>query len=177
MRRPAILFVVGASGAGKTTAVRALESRGVSGTRCYYFDDIGIPTDSEVERDHGNWERWQSDATRRWIERLVANSDGAEVAVIEGQTRPMFVQAAFTLAGVATTSRIVLLNCQTNARKVRLEGRGHGDLANAQMESWSAYLFGQAEALMLPVLDTSDLGVDTVVAFLERQVESLRSTR
>jgi hypothetical protein len=78
---------------------------------------------------------------------------------------------------VATTSRIVLLNCQANARKARLEGRGHADLANAQMDSWSAYLFGQAEALMLPILDTSDLGIDAVVAFLERQVESLRSTR
>jgi dephospho-CoA kinase len=177
MKRPAILFVVGASGVGKTTAVRALESRGVSGAHCYYFDDIGIPSSAEVERDYGNWERWQGEATRRWIERLVANADGAEVAVIEGQTRPMFVQAALTLAGVASASRVVLFNCQANARNARLEGRGHPHLANAQMESWSAYLFGQAEALMLPILDTSELSVDAMVAFLERQIESLRPTR
>jgi dephospho-CoA kinase len=177
VKAPAILFVVGASGVGKTTAVRALEARGLRGVHCYYFDDVRLPSNEEVEREYGNWERWQADATRKWIERLTVNADRAEIAVIEGQTRPIFVQAAFMAGGVATSSRIVLLNCQTHARKTRLEGRGQPDLVSPQMESWSAYLYGQSEALMLPILDTSELGIEAVAAFLERQIESLRPMR
>src|SRR4051812_17502048 len=116
MKRPPILFVAGASGVGKTSAVRALQSRADHGVRCYYYDDIGIPTEAEVERDHGNWERWQAHSTQQWVERLHTNADGAEIAVLEGQTRPSFVSAAFIVAGVATRSRIVLLNCQAAVR-------------------------------------------------------------
>ena len=94
MKAPAILFVVGASGVGKTTAVRSLEARGLRGVHCYYTDDVPLPSNEDP-----------------------------------------------------------------------------------QMESWSAYLHGQAEALMLPILDTSELGIDAVAAFLERQVESLRPIR
>jgi len=32
---PALLFVIGASGAGKTAAVSALAARGLRGVRCY----------------------------------------------------------------------------------------------------------------------------------------------
>ena len=35
---PGLLVVTGASGAGKTTLVRALDARRLDGVRCYYFD-------------------------------------------------------------------------------------------------------------------------------------------
>jgi ABC-type glutathione transport system ATPase component len=50
---PALLFVVGASGAGKTAAVRAIEARALPGVRCYYFDTIGVPTPEAIERERG----------------------------------------------------------------------------------------------------------------------------
>jgi heat shock protein HslJ len=45
MTKPAILVVTGASGAGKTPAVRRLEARGRPGVRCFYFDSIGVPSE------------------------------------------------------------------------------------------------------------------------------------
>jgi adenylylsulfate kinase-like enzyme len=48
---PAILVVTGASGSGKTAAVRALDARDLPGVRCYYFDTVGVPSREEMERD------------------------------------------------------------------------------------------------------------------------------
>jgi len=42
------------------------------------------------------------------------------------------------------------------------------------MECWPAYLRGQADALELPVVDTTNLGIDTVADELVVHVEQLR---
>jgi len=170
---PALLFVVGASGAGKTAAVHALAARGVPGVRCYHFDTIGVPTPEVMERDWGGGERWQEEVTRRWIERLVANQDGAQCAVLEGQTRPSFIQRWIAGAGVGH-ARIVLLDCTPAVRAARLAGpRGQPDLATRQMDTWAVYLRGQADALQLPVLDTTDMSVEQVAAALARELDTL----
>ncbi len=48
-----LLFVSGASGAGKTAAVRTLERRGLPAVRCYHFDSIDVPSPEEMERQWG----------------------------------------------------------------------------------------------------------------------------
>jgi hypothetical protein len=170
---PTLLFVIGASGAGKTAAVHALAARGLPGVRCYHFDTIGVPSPEIMQRDWGGGERWQEDATRRWIERLVANQDGAQCAVLEGQTRPSFIQR--WIAGAdAGHVRIVLLDCTPAVRAARLAGpRGQPELATQQMDTWAVYLRGQADALQLPVLDTTDLSVDEVAPALARELDTL----
>lgn len=171
---PALLFVIGASGAGKTAAVHALAAHGLPGVRCYHFDTIGVPAPEVMERDWGGGERWQEDATRRWIERLVANEDGARRAVLEGQTRPSFIQRWIAGAGVGHV-RIVLLDCTPAARAARLAGpRGQPELATQQMDTWAVYLRGQADALRLPVVDTSRMAVAEVAAALVRELDTLK---
>jgi len=173
---PALLFVIGASGAGKTATVRALDARALPGVRCYYFDTIGVPTPDVMERDWGGGERWQEDATKRWVDRLVSNADGAHLAVLDGQTRPSFIQPWVARAGVRHV-RIVLLDCAPAVRVARLTGaRGQPELATQQMEAWAVYLRGQADALQLPVLDTSRMSVEGVTDALARELDTLRRT-
>jgi hypothetical protein len=173
MNRAAILVVTGASGSGKTSAVRSLEERSLSGLRCFYFDSIGIPSTEEMDREFGGPEAWQADATRRWIRRLVTESDGSSVSLLDGQTRPSFVRA--TLGCVdRTQGRIVLLECSPAVRRVRLAQRGQPELANLRMDNWATYLRGQADALGLPVIDTDALAVEVVADLLAAQVEGLR---
>src|SRR5262245_13951133 len=74
--RTPILVVTGASGVGKTTAIRALESRGVRGVRCHFFDSIGVPSEAEMIRDYGGPEQWQKAKTHWWIDRLAASDEG-----------------------------------------------------------------------------------------------------
>jgi len=175
MNTPGILVVTGASGSGKTATVRALEARALSGVRCYYFDAVGVP--SPERRGSGSPEGWQAVTTKEWISRLAADPDGAQVYVLDGQTRPSFVRSAVE-GIVGAHVRIVLLDCATGVRHARLVGpRGQPELSNSQMDCWAAYLRGQADALNLPVIDTTDLAIDAVVDALAVYVEQVRAER
>lgn len=175
MATSALLFVTGASGAGKTTAVQALEARRLAGTHCYYFDSIGVPSPAEMIRDYGSGEAWQAAATLQWVERLVA--EPAEVTVLDGQARPSVIRAALDRVG-RPPAQIVLLDCSPEERARRLAGpRGQAELASTQMSMWAAYLRGQADALGLPVVDTTDQPIEAVVAALAAQVDVLRELR
>jgi AAA domain len=173
MSIPAVLVVTGASGVGKTAAVRALEARDVAGVRCYYFDSIGVPSIDDMWRDFGGPERWQALTTGRWVNRFAANADGAGVCVLDGQTRPTFVHSAAEAAGIRV-ARVLLLDCAPDVRHARLvTQRNQPELSNAQMDCWAAYLRGQADALNVPVIDTTDMGIDTAVDALLVHVEAL----
>jgi hypothetical protein len=143
--------VTGASGVGKTTLMHALDEQRLPGVRCYYFDSVGVP-------EHAD-EDWQAATTERWIVHLAANPDGAQVVVLEGQMRPSEVVAAFRRHGI-TRGRAVLIDCTHAVREARLRGeRGQPELASPRMAEWAAYLRGQADALDLPIVDTSTLSV------------------
>jgi hypothetical protein len=158
----ALLVLTGASGAGKTTLVRELAGRGIPGLRTYHFDSIGVPTPEEMVAKYGSGESWQEAMTRRWIERLLANPDGASAMVLEGQMRPHLVRAAW---GSAAMNRgVALVDCTAEDRRARLGGpRDQPELATARMDSWAAYLRGQADALGLPIIDTSRLTLQGAV--------------
>lgn len=171
----AILVVTGASGSGKTTAVLALDARALPGVRCYYFDTIGVPSREEIERDFGSGENWQALATEKWLARLAADPESAEVYVLDGQTRPSFVTRSARRVGVDTV-HIVLLDCESSVRNTRLtELRGQPELANPDMDRWAVYLRGQADALDLPVIDTTSLEIEAVVDALVVHIERLRA--
>lgn len=174
MSAPAIVVVVGASGAGKTTLVSRLEALRVAGIGCYYFDTIGVPTAEEIAARFGNGEAWQAWALDQWLERLTRNDDGAAIAVLDAQVRPSQVRAMFRRHGV-TCGGVVLVDCDYDERNARLrELRGQPELANWLMDTWAAYLRGQADALDLPVIDTTRATVDDSLAALRHEVEKVR---
>jgi hypothetical protein len=175
MAPPIILVVTGASGAGKTTLVRGLEARNLLGVSCHYFDSIGVPSPEVMERDFGGGTGWQEAMTRTWIERLSQRPD--RVAVLDGQTRPSAVRAAFHLAGIRDGA-IVLIDCAAEERNRRLHvDRKQPELASAQMDTWAAYLKGQADALDLPIIDTTCLVPEAALDQLVEFVNSLKAHR
>ena len=173
MTPPIILVVTGASGAGKTTLVRGLEARSLPGVSCHYFDSIGVPSPEVMKRDFGGGAGWQEATTRIWIERLSRGPD--RVAVLDGQTRPSAVRAAFRLAGIRTEA-IVLIDCAAEERNRRLlVDREQPELASAEMNAWAAYLKGQADALDLPIIDTTCLAPEAALEELVELVNSLKA--
>jgi len=173
---PAVLVVTGASGAGKTTLVRGLESRAVAGVGCYYFDEIGVPSPEEMARRFGGGAQWQAWATERWAARLRRNADGVAVAVLDAQVRPSGVLAALRDAGVRR-AQVVLVDCGHAERNERLRGaRAQPELATPDMDCWAAYLRGQADALALPSVDTALCTPDEGVAALAAHVVTLLHT-
>ena len=150
-----IVVVTGASGAGKTTAVHILAARALPGIRCFYLDSIGVPTLEQMEADYGGSEQWQAWATTMWLRQLDGLDEAVRVAVLDGQTRPSFVAAA--AGDLGRRVHTVLFHCDRIERERRLQARGQPELATADMANWSTYLRGEADALGLPVVDTSRL--------------------
>jgi hypothetical protein len=152
-----------------------MESRHLPGVRCYFFDSIGVPSLAAMNREWGSGEKWQEEMTRRWIERLASNADRCQVAVLEGQTRPSFIQPYLIRAGIRD-ARIVLLDCTGPVRSERLRHlRAQPELANGRMDAWAAYLRGQADGLGLRVVETSAISVEQVADALAEDVVALQS--
>ena len=167
-----MLVVTGASGAGKTTLVRAIETLR-PGVHCYYFDSIGVPSVEQMTLQFGGPEAWQRVMTAQWIHRLAGNPDGARLAVLDAQTRPSFAVAAFESAGIRL-GRILLVDCSPADRHARLAGsRTQPELSDSRMDAWAAYLRGQADALELPVLDTTGRSIESATELLLKHVDAL----
>jgi hypothetical protein len=65
-----VLFLVGASGVGKTAALLHLRSLPDFAGACYFFDHIGVPSPDEILELDRQGVSWQAQATRAWIEKL-----------------------------------------------------------------------------------------------------------
>jgi hypothetical protein len=131
-----------------------------------------------MERHH-DAEQWQAWATNQWLMRLAALGDEVRVAVLDAQTRPSTVLRSAG-AGTQWNAHVVLLDCAPDVRAARLSGpRGQPDLANDRMDTWAAYLRGQADALGLPVIDTTRLTVEgaaqQLLALMERLTSSVKA--
>jgi len=175
--RPALLVLTGASGAGKTTLVRALDAMRIPGVGCHELDSMEIPSAEEMIARWSGTMEWQNEATRYWIERLLRNDGGHEVAVLDGQVRPSEVRAAYARLGVRV-GQVALVDCAMDERNARLRGsRGQPELISGQMDCWAAYLRGQCDALDLPRIDTTARPAAESVAELAALVEELRRLR
>jgi dephospho-CoA kinase len=172
MTPPVIVIVTGASGAGKTTLVTTLEQRRIPGIRCHYFDSIGVPSPEEMTEQFGSPAAWQEAMTRQWIARLGKPDVGVRIAVLDGQVRPSVVRTAFAEAGVK--GHVILVDCRHEVREARLRGpRAQPDLASRDMAAWAAYLRGQADALDIPIVDTTSASIAAATDALFHQVKNL----
>lgn len=165
--------MTGASGAGKSTLVRGLAKLELPGVGCYEFDTIGIPSEADLLARFGSGDAFQSWALDEWVARLVRNADGVEVAVLDAQVKPRTALDTLVRHGVARAA-VVLVDCAYDERNERLRGaRGQPELATARMDGWAAYLRGQADALDIPVVDTTSATPDAGVAALRTHVAAL----
>jgi adenylate kinase len=166
--KPAILILTGASGAGKTTLTLKMRERLIPGVECINCDRVKVEVPETADPSE-----LQTAILRHWISELNTEGSNIELAVLDTQIRPHRAIAALKQAGIKH-SAIVLVDCDPVKRNARLRGaRKQPELASAQMDCWAAYLRGQADALKLPIIDTSEDSIDKSLGTLAQLIEKL----
>ena len=167
-----ILFVTGASGAGKSATLHRLAASEPWARRCHSFDSIGVPEPAERVARHGDDESWRTWATERWVETLRASAE--PIAILEGQTPPSCILDVMARS-TGVRYAIVLLDCAWAVREHRLSVlREQPELASADMLTWAEHLKREADALSVPVIDTTDRSIEAIAdAVLEHAMALL----
>ena len=150
-----IYFIIGASGAGKTTAVKRIEETNPNDFQYCYFDSIGVPKEEEMIEKFGSGENWQKINTQNWIKKM-KESLTTKPAILDGQTRPSFIEEACKQNDIVSFE-VILFDCTDEVRKQRLISRGHSDLANDKMMNWAKYLREESLTRNYKIIDNTNL--------------------
>lgn len=171
-----LYFLIGASGAGKTTAAKMLEKKEISNLSFFYFDSIGVPSQDEMVKKYGSGEEWQRAKTIEWTQKIKKERLSTKNAILDAQTRPAFIEDACKKNNISAY-KIILFDCSNKIRKQRLINRGHTDLANKRMMNWAKYLREECISRKCVVIDTSNLTIDESVSSLLAILKKKYSTR
>ena len=160
-----LYFLIGASGSGKTTAVKILERKKIPNLQICYFDSIGVPSSQQMIKKYGSVDEWQRAKTIEWIKKIKDNYLKTRNVVLDGQTRPVFIDEACKKEKI-DYYEIILFDCNDEIRNQRLIARGEPQLANDTMKSWSRYLRKESISRRCHVIDTSDSSAEQSVSRL-----------
>lgn len=170
-----LFFVIGASGSGKTTVVKALE-KSITNCKMFYFDSIGVPSYEEMLKNYTNPEEWQKIKTCEWVKTIKEQVLSTTHAILDGQTRPQFIEEACISKGIVNYE-IILFDCSDGERTKRLIKRGQPELANQQMMNWAKYL--REKCQNFHIIDNTYLNeqetVFSLIEILEKSVNSKSS--
>lgn len=168
-------FVIGASGSGKTSAVRELERTGRSGLNMFFFDGIGVPSEHETTEKWGSGDGWQRAMTIEWVKRIRGELTNSK-ALLDGQTRPSFIVEACKLNDVKSYE-VILIDCSEAVRSARLLQRGQPELANERMMQWAGYLAREAVKVSGKIIKNDDLSIAGTAAALALLIGDCESVR
>ncbi|HEV8053186.1 MAG TPA: AAA family ATPase [Parachlamydiaceae bacterium] len=162
-----IFFVIGASGSGKTTVIKALDKACLPDFKTVYFDSIGVPTLEEMNAKYNGPEEWQRIVTAEWVKTIKETLISDTHVILDGQTRPIFIEAA-CFQNEIKTFEVILFDCSDEERGKRLVARGHPELANEEMMNWAKYLRSESQKLNYQIIDNTELTCEeTLNQFLD----------
>lgn len=161
---PTVVFLTGASGAGKTTVLNAFKKDLSSSIECLHFDNIGVPSEADMIKEYGSGSEWQKAMTYHWVKKIMTAYKNKELVILEGQVNLDFITDAF--AGFNFNKfKIILVHCDHKTRHQRLhQDRNQPELVNDQMDNWAEFLKKQAINKNAIILDTSLMNTEEMVS-------------
>lgn len=155
-----IYFITGASGVGKTTLLELLIKK-YPDSKVVHFDSIGIPSQGEMEKEYGTWEKFQKVTCIKWIDKLV-NEYNDDIIYFEGQVNLDFIIDGFK-ANKFNNYSIILIDCSNEEMEKRLVERGQPELANKDMFNWQRFLKKQAEEKGCDIINSTYLSKEELL--------------
>lgn len=157
-----IVFLTGASGAGKTSILTAIQAE-MPTNSCFHFDSIGVPNEEEMINVYGSGSEWQKAMTYHWVKKLINTSSNKKLLILEGQVNLDFIIAAFEGFNFYQY-KIILAHCENAVRHKRLrETRNQPELINDEMDNWASFLKKQAIDKRVVVFDTTLMNANEMV--------------
>jgi adenylate kinase family enzyme len=151
-----LIFIIGASGAGKTTAVKALEKVYLPNYQILYFDSIGVPSFTEMNAKYNGPEEWQRIKTAEWVKIIKETLLPKTHVILDGQTRPKFIEDA-CIENKISAYEVLLFDCSDEERTERLIDRGQSELADQQMMNWASYLRQESQKRAYQIINNTHL--------------------
>jgi dephospho-CoA kinase len=154
-----LYFITGASGAGKTTAIKNIELDKSDTVEFFFFDSVGVPSSEEMIEKFGNGEEWQRVTTHNWVKKIKDQVLTKKVAILDGQIRPSFIDEACKEQEI-NDYEVILFDCSNEERTKRLHERNQPELANQDMMNWANYLREESIKRGYTILDNTNFTQD-----------------
>jgi RNase adaptor protein for sRNA GlmZ degradation len=169
IRMKNLLFLTGASGAGKTSTVEKLEQSYKDDIAYIHTDDFGVPSPEEMVRLYGGGNGYQRHIFKHWINYCKLHLLDSSAIVIEGSFKPSIIIEGSKEEDILDY-KVLLFDCDNSTRTERLTRRGHPDIATPDMMRYAQILRTEAVDNNIPIVDTTYLTLndtsDMVMSYL-----------
>ena len=162
-----LYFVIGASGAGKTTATRALEKKRTDIQFCFPDKEHKIPSVEEMIKEYGNTSNWQKAKTIEWVKNIKGKYLNEKPVVLDMQTRYEFIEIACKENNI-DNYKVILFDCEDLIRNKRIHTRGQPYLVNPDMDNWARFLREDSKKRNVEIMDTSNIPIEEMGNVLEK---------
>ena len=165
-----LIFILGASGSGKTINVKNIETKYPDKYHFAYFDQPKVPSVEEVLEKHGGWENWGIKRTNEWIKKIKENYIENRVTIFDVHTKPENIENACKNFGI-TNYIVILLDCSDDERKKRLIDRGQPNLINDSLLTWAQFLRDEAKKKDYTIINNTELTIEEGLKKVEEKIE------
>jgi dephospho-CoA kinase len=167
-----LIFILGASGSGKTTVVKKIEEKDSDKYHFGYFDQPKVPSQEEVTEKYGDWFAWGIARTNEWVKKIKEEYIKNRVTIFDVQTQPVNIDNACKEFGIDDYA-VILLDCSDDERKKRLTERGQPHLINESLLTWAQFLRDEAIKRNYIVINNTDLTLEESLKSVETKIEEL----
>jgi len=167
-----LIFILGASGSGKTSNVKNIESKNQDKYHFAYFDQLGVPSEKEVIEKHGGWEKWGLQRLNNLVQKIKEDYIENQVTIFDVQNKPENIENVCKEFGIINHT-VILLDCSDEERKNRLMQRNQPHLITGSLLTWAQFLRDEAAQRGYIVIDNTNLTVEEGFKKVEQKVKEL----
>lgn len=167
-----LIFILGASGSGKTSNVKNIESKNQDEYHFAYFDQLGVPPEKEVVEKHGGWEKWGLQRLNDLVKKIKGDYIENRVTIFDVQNKPENIENVCKEFGISNYA-IILLDCSNEERKNRLMQRNQPHLITDSLLTWAQFLRDEATHRGYTIIDNTKLTVEEGFKKVEEKVKEL----
>lgn len=163
---------MGASGSGKTFALKRIEKESPEKYTICHFDSLGVPSEAEVQEKWGGWDTWVKMRADEWIQIILKKHLNTQTTILDGQFRPEHIETICEKNGIKDYA-VILIDCSDEERTRRLQERDQPELANETLPIWAKFLRDEYGKKGFTIIDNTFLSEEEGIGALKEALNRL----